>query len=524
MNIQPLLSIRSASKTYAGSPALIDAALDLLPGEVHGLMGENGAGKSTLIKILAGIIAPDHAQIKVNGQPVTIKSPADAFAAGLRFIHQELAIVPGLSAAENIFLGRPTPRRAGVLVDWRRLNAEASSALEVLGITHIDPRIGITKLSIGDQMLVKIAAAFLDTKDTQVNTARIMIMDEPTAALTDAEAARLFRVVRALRDRGGAVLYVSHRMDEIFDLCDRVTVMRDGRVVASIPIQETHSADLIARMTGRQLEALYPPKDSRINDANVVLAAESLTTQHIHGVTFNLRAGEIIGVAGLMGAGKSELLRALVGADRILSGALSLSGRHIKRGSLAKSWQAGIAYIPEERRAQGLILSRSIRDNMTLPHLGTLSRGGLFINRAREQQAAEQLGAIVRLKARGTSQIIRELSGGNQQKALFARALASERKEAKDSARLRVMLLDEPTRGVDVGAKADIYALLRDMAARGIGIVMASSDLGELIGVCDRVIVMRAGHQMDILDPTTLTQERLLTACYGTHNREDESA
>lgn len=519
MTIEPLLSIRGASKTYAGSPALIEASLDLLPGEVHGLMGENGAGKSTLIKILAGIVAPDNAQIIVRGQRVNLRSPADSFAAGLRFIHQELAIVPGLSAAENIFLGRSTPRRAGLLVDWRRLNAEARAALDVLGITHIDPRIGIGQLSIGDQMLVKIAAAFLNAKDAKANVGRIIIMDEPTAALTDDEAARLFRVIRTLRDQGGAVLYVSHRMGEIFDLCDRVTVMRDGRVIASLPIQETHAADLIARMTGRQLEALYPAKENRIDNLQVVLAAENVSTERVKGVTFSLRAGEIIGVAGLMGAGKSELLRALVGADRVRSGTISLGNRRMMRGSLAKSWRSGIAYIPEERRAQGLVLSRSIRDNITLPHLGTMSRGGILINRAREHRDAERLGSVVRLKARSSSQIIRELSGGNQQKALFARALAAER-EGEMVGGLRVMLLDEPTRGVDIGAKADIYMLLREMASRGIVIVMASSDLGELIGVCDRVIVMRAGRQGEILDSITLTQERLLTACYGTD--EDE--
>jgi ABC-type sugar transport system ATPase subunit len=521
MITQPLLSIRGASKTYAGSPALIDAALDLMPGEVHGLMGENGAGKSTLIKILAGIVTPDSAQIIVRGHPVSINNPADSFTAGLRFIHQELAVVPGLTVAENIFLGRPTPRRMGLLVDWRRLNTKARAALEALGITHIDPRVGITQLSIGDQMLVKIAAAFLDADESTANAARIIVMDEPTAALTDDESARLFRVVRALRDRGGAVLYVSHRMDEIFDLCDRVTVMRDGQVISSLPIQETHAADLIARMTGRQIDALYPAKDSPIDDSQIILRAEHLTTQCIADVTFDLRAGEIIGVAGLMGAGKSELLRALVGADRILSGTMVLGRQRIHRGSLVRSWRAGIAYIPEERRTQGLILSRSVRDNITLPHLGTMSRGGVFLDRGREHRTAEKLGAVVRLKARGSTQMIRELSGGNQQKALFARALATEREDQKGKG-LRVMLLDEPTRGVDVGAKADIYLLLRELASRGIGIVMASSDLGELIGVCDRIIVVRAGHQVEILDSTHLTQEQLLTACYSAG--KDESA
>ncbi len=518
--IQPLLSLRGTSKSYAGSPALIDAALDLLPGEVHGLMGENGAGKSTLIKILAGIVAPDSAQIMVRGQTVSIHSPSDSFAAGLRFIHQELAVVPSLSAAENIFLGRPTPRRAGLLIDWRRLNRDARAALDVLGITHIDPRIGIGQLSIGDQMLVKIAAAFLVTEETPTNAARIIIMDEPTAALTDDESARLFRVICTLRDQGGAVLYVSHRMDEIFDICNRVTVMRDGRVIASLPIQETNTADLIARMTGRQLDALYPPKDPLIDNASVILSANNLTTERVAGITFELRAGEILGIAGLMGAGKSEVLRALVGADRRLSGVMHLDGRRIGRGSLAKSWREGIAYIPEERRAQGLMLSRSIRDNITLPHLGAMSRGGIFVNRARERRAVDHLGQVVRLKSQGAAQIIRELSGGNQQKALFARALAAEGEDAAGG--LRVMLLDEPTRGVDIGAKADIYTLLREMAARGIGIALASSDLGELIGVCNRVIVVRAGHQTESLDSANLTQERLLTACYGTN--EEHSA
>jgi ribose transport system ATP-binding protein len=514
----PLLSIRNASKHYGGTAALIDAALDLHAGEVHALMGENGAGKSTLIKLLAGVTQPDTMQVTLRGQPVAIHNPQAAMALGLRFIHQELNVIPQLSVAENILISQPYPRRFGALVDWRRLNDTARAALAQLDIAHIDPRERMGALGVGDRMLVKIASAF-------VGDASVYVLDEPTAALNGDETARLFSVIAALKGRGCAVLYVSHRMGEIFQLCDRVTVMRDGRVVATKAIADTDSADLIHLMTGRELVQTYPPRSkpfpptpplarqdegSQIDRfSSLLLVVRNLRARRLDGIDFALRSGEILGVAGLAGAGCAEVLRALVGAERLMGGEIWLDGARLPPLSPARAWRYGLAFLPEERRAQGLILSRSIRDNVTLPHLTRLSRGGALLDRRTEAAVATQTGADVRLKAAGVEQTTRQLSGGNQQKVLFARAIAHPP---------RVLLLNEPTRGVDVGAKYDIYTLMRTLSADGVGIMMASSDLGELLGMCDRILILRGGRQAAIVDAAGLTQGELLALCYGTNH------
>jgi ribose transport system ATP-binding protein len=501
-----LLSIRQASKSYSGVPALINADLDLRAGEVHALMGENGAGKSTLIKLLAGVVTPDRMAVEINGQPVTISSAASAFKHGLRFIHQELQVIPQVSVAENIFLGQPYPSWFGVQVRWRQLHALAGQALAKLGIDHISPSATMARLSPGDQMLVNITRAFVgDDIGGETSTALVYVMDEPTAALTGTEITQLFRVIWRLRERGCAVLYVSHRMDEIFQIANRVTVMRDGRVVDTRSISDVTPTDLILMMTGRALEQVYPPRTA-LPSERVLLDVRGLHTHHINDVSFRLHAGEIVGVAGLNGAGRTELLRALMGIDRLRAGEIALEGQSLRRHSPARAWNAQIAYVPEERRSQGLVLSRSIADNVTLPQLRHISHFGAVLAHGRERQTSLQLGEAVRLRARGVTQTTRELSGGNQQKVVFARALARSP---------RVLLLDEPTRGVDVGAKADIYGIIREMSARGIGILLVSSDLPELLGMTDRVLVMRAGRLVETLPTAGLTQDILLTCCYG---------
>jgi ABC-type sugar transport system ATPase subunit len=497
----PLLSIRDASKHYGDAHVLIDASLDLMPGTVHALMGENGAGKSTLIRILAGVVAPDSISIRIHGQPVHISDPQAAAAAGLRFIHQELNVIAPLSVGENLFIGRVYPRRLGLLVDWKRLADEARAALARLGISHIDPRIPIARLSVGDQMLVRIASAFI----TGGSAPLIYVLDEPTAALTGAETARLFSVITELKGQGCAVLYVSHRMEEIFQIADVVTVMRDGRVIETKPAQATDARELIHLMTGRALAQVYPPRTTPIPD-RVLLRARDLRSRHVAGIDVDVRAGEILGVAGLTGSGRTELLRAIAGADRVTGGMLELDGVDIRRRGLMQAWRQGIAYVPEERRTQGLMLSRSIRDNITLPHLDALSLGGIFLAPRREARESHALGESVRLRASGVRQTTRELSGGNQQKVLFARSLARKP---------RLLLLDEPTRGVDVGAKYDLYTLIREMSEQGVSIIMVSSDLGELLGLCDRVLVMRARQQAALVGTDGLSEHDLLTLCYG---------
>jgi ABC-type sugar transport system ATPase subunit len=495
--LTPLLSIQHASKTYDGTPALIDAALELLPGEVHALMGENGAGKSTLIKILAGVVRPDRAEIRINGQPVSLHSPKAAYDRGLRFIHQELQIVPQIAVAENLALSQPYPRWLGVLVDWQRLYRQASESLGRLGISHIDPRQLMAHLSMGDRMLVKIAAAFA----AGAAKASIYILDEPTAALNAAEATRLFAVIRELKAQGCGILYVSHRMDEVFEICHTVTVMRDGRVVASQPIQQTSRAGLIRQMTGREVSHAYPPRTNPVHE-EVVLEGRGL----LNGVDFQLRGGEILGIAGLAGAGQSELLKAIMGAVLSKAGTLSLNGRSLRPRHPTDGWRRGFAYVPQERRVQGLLLSRSVRENISLPHLRRLSMGGLLLDQAHEEQTAAALGSQVRLKSTGSGQRTRQLSGGNQQKVVFARAMAGQP---------RLLLLDEPTRGVDVGARFDLYTLIRQASLEGTAILLASSDLGELLGLCDRILILRQGRSAAPVNAAGLTQHDLLALCYG---------
>jgi ribose transport system ATP-binding protein len=498
----PLLAVTHASKSYNGIPALIDASLELRPGEVHALMGENGAGKSTLIKLLAGVLSADSLHVAVSGQPVTLNSPQAAFRHGLRFIHQELNVVPQLTVAENIYLSHRYPSLGGVFVNWRRLNKSAGDLLHGLGINHLAPRRAVSRLSPGDQMLVKIAAAFVGAEETG---AAIYVMDEPTAALSGAETEMLFNVIAMLKARGAGVVYVSHRMDEIFRISDRITVMRDGRVVAVLDTRKTSPAELVRLMTGREIQNVYPPRSASASE-RVILDAYRLRAHGIEDISFRLAEGEILGVAGLAGSGRSELLRALVGASRLTGGELLLDGQRIANRSPSQAWRRGLAYVPEERRSQGLVLSHTIKRNIVLPHLRAFSAAGIFTLPPKENARSRALGETVSLRARGIHQKARQLSGGNQQKVVFARALARSP---------RLLLLDEPTRGVDVGAKYDIYNLIRRFSASGTGIIMVSSELAELIGMCDRILILRGGRMVDTIPAAGQTEESLLNLCYG---------
>jgi len=468
-----LISLKSVTKAYAGVPALRGVDLDIAAGEIHALMGENGAGKSTLIKILAGVVSPDTAQIGVEGRSVSIDSPATAYGLGLRFIHQELNIVPALSVAENIFLGRAYPRRAGLFVDWRALHATARQALQTLGITHIDTRRKMAQLSVGDRMLVKISSAFLSDPGSP---ARLYVMDEPTAALTRAESEQLFRVLREIRASGNSVLYVSHRLDEVMALCDRATVLRDGKSIDSGAMAGITHDDLVAMMIGRKVEEAYPPAAIKPL-AEVAFAGHGLTVHQ----------GEIVGVAGLAGAGQRELLLRIF-------------------GNPGKAWRNGIGYVPRERRSEGLVVTRPIFENITLAHLRNQSLGGVWLTPGRERRFAVQRGEDVRLKSSGPNQRALELSGGNQQKVVFAKALGGDPK---------LLLLDEPTRGVDVGAKFDIYSIIRNMTGKGMAVILVSSDLPELLGMCDRIAIMRDGVIIETVSADGLTEEELLNGCYG---------
>jgi len=495
-----LLALDNITKAYGGAPALRGVSLTVEPGEIHALMGENGAGKSTLIKILAGVVMPDTANIAIDGKAVTIDSPAQAHRLGLRFIHQEFNVVPALSVAENLFLGRPYPRRWGGLIDWPRLNATARATLERLGISHIDPAAPLSRLSLGDQMLVRISSAFLDEGGAP---ARLYVLDEPTAALSRSESQALFKVLAGIKASGCSILYVSHRLDEIMTICDRATVLRDGTSIDSGRLAEITHDDLVAMMIGRPVGQAYPAPAAAPGSAEMLRIADLSLGAEPFGLT--VRAGEILGVAGLANAGQTKLLRTLFG-DRASRARITLSGQPYRPRSPADAWRAGVAYVPAERRSEGLMLTRPIFENATLPHLAAQSLGGTWLTPGRERAATRTAGERVRLKARGPDQLAGTLSGGNQQKVVFARALAGNP---------RLLLLDEPTRGVDIGAKFDIYTLIRDMAAKGMGVILVSSDLPELLGMADRIAVLRGGALIGLHEAAALDQERLLNLCYG---------
>ncbi len=504
----PELNLRNVSRRFGAVQALDDVSISLRPGEVHALMGENGAGKSTLIRILAGLDSPDTGTLVFDGATLTAASPGAMRAAGLRFIHQELHAVRGLSVAENMFLDRPYPRRMG-LVDWRTLNRAAAAALSRLGLDRLSPTGPMSELGAGDQMLVRIAGTLVGDDAVQP---WLYVMDEPTAALTSGESERLFSVIGELLGQGAGILYVSHRMPEVLRLATRVTVLRDGRHVSTRPLAETGQGRIIEEMTGRDLSGLFPSRPDSGSPGPVVLEVEDLSAGALRSASFALRAGEVLGVAGVAGSGRGALLRAVLGDVPRRAGRVSLDGRLLGRNP-ARTWAGGIAYIPRERRSQGLMLRRSITENVVLPHLGALARARYFIDHRGQRQVAGDLGDRVRLKAASVTQVCEELSGGNQQKVLFARALGGAPK---------VLLLDEPTRGVDIGARYELYRLIRQMMADGLAVIMASSDLPELIGLSDRVAVMRDGMLAEVVATDGIAEAALLARFY--HDTSGERA
>jgi ribose transport system ATP-binding protein len=495
-----LLSIAGLSKSYGGVAALCDASFDVDAGEVHALIGENGAGKSTLIKILAGAVRADAGTIAVDGAPVSILGARDAHRLGLRFLHQELNVLPRLSVAENLFLGRAFPTRIFGLIDWRALHDRAGAVLAGLGVANIEPGAILGRLPIADQLIVKIASTFVEDG---CRRGRLFVMDEPTAAVSSHEAERLFGVIAELKRRDCAIVYVSHRIDEVLRISDRITVLRDGVNEAPIPAAGATRALLIERMTGRAAS------EASVAAATSSRPAVSFTVQGVAGLglsdlSFELLEGEILGVAGVGDAGGDRLLKCLFGGAR--TGEISIAGRAMCIRNPADAWRRGLAYVPGERRSEGLFLSHDIAFNVTLPHLGRLARLGVLLNRPAERAKTRALGRRVRLRSSGPRQNVWRLSGGNQQKAMFARAVAGAP---------RILLLDEPTRGVDVAAKFDIHSLLREIAGAGASIIISSSDHEELLGLCSRILVLREGKVACAVAASELTAARLLALCYG---------
>ena len=493
----PILEMRDILKDYPGVRAVDHASISLETGEVHALVGENGAGKTTLIKILAGVVPPDKGQIIMRGEPIIIHNGQDAQKFGLSFIHQELNLIPYMNAAENIFLGKPYPVTKLGLVDWKELRVRATDILAMLGI-KVPMDVPVGNLTPGQQAMVSIGRAF-------AGEATIYVMDEPTASLTEQEIQNLFRVIASLQEKDRTVVYISHRLEEIFEIADSVTVMRDGKVVTTLDISGINTSDLIQYMIGRELKEAYPLSRSIIG--RPLLSVENLTGDVVQDVYFTLQSGEILGIAGLVGAGRSEILRMLFGVDPVHDGSISVNGQEVKPGSPEEAISCGFALVPEERRTQGLITSRSVKENITLAHLNSFTSYGIFINQVQERRMSEKMSNAVQLRAHSQRQRVAQLSGGNQQKVVFAKWLLGD---------AQVLMLDEPTRGVDVGARFEIYNIIRDLAAEGTGILLVSSDLHELLGIADRLLVMRDGEMVTTLPVTAdLSQETILTYYYG---------
>jgi L-arabinose transport system ATP-binding protein len=489
----PRLEVRGISRAFAGVRALRDVTLHADAGAVLALLGENGAGKSTLLNILNGALRPDAGTIAVDGVEIGFGSPADAHRAGVRVIAQEPEIVPHVSVAENIYVGA-LPRR-GRFFDRKALLARVKDDLARYGFTAaLDPAQLGSQLSAAQRQLVEILRAL-------VSNVRIIAFDEPTSSLSDTEVDTLFRLIRRLRDEGIAIIYVSHRMREIFRLADRVSVLRDGALVGTRTTANTDEATLVRMMVGRDLTDLFVrDRDPDRNPGPVVLAVDGLTSEDVTDIGFEVRSGEILGIAGLVGAGRSELAHAVVGAVPIHSGRILIDGKPVRIHNPKDAIRAGIGFAPEERKAQALLLHRSVRDNISLAVLDRLTVSHV-VRRREERRIAERFVDRLTVRARSIEQQVSTLSGGNQQKVVLARWLARKPK---------VLILDEPTRGVDVGAKAEIYSVINSLAAEGIAVVVISSELPEILGLADRIVVMQAGRITGELMHADATEERVL--------------
>ncbi|MFJ3696279.1 sugar ABC transporter ATP-binding protein [Streptomyces sp. NPDC090052] len=500
----PVLALEDVSKSFGAVRALQDVSLHLFAGEAHALAGENGAGKSTLIKILAGVHRADAGRILLDGEPVEFHGPADARDAGVAVIYQEPTLFPDLSIAENIFMGRQ-PRRALRRIDRRAVHEATAALMRRLGVA-LDPARPARGLSIADQQIVEIAKALSFD-------ARVLIMDEPTAALTGSEAARLFAVVETLRGEGAAVLFISHRLEEMFRLCRRVTTLRDGRLVATELLDGLTEDDLVRRMVGRDLGELYPKQPAALGET--ALSVSRLTREGVfRDISFDVRRGEIVALAGLVGAGRSEVVQAVFGVDRADAGEVTVNGRKLPPGSPTAAMDAGIALVPEDRRQRGLVMEMSIERNIGLTGLGSLGRAGLVRRRLETARAADW-AVRLQLKYSRLGAGVGVLSGGNQQKVVLAKWLATEPD---------VLIIDEPTRGIDVGTKAEVHRLLSGLAAEGLAVLMVSSDLPEVLGMADRVLVMREGRLVAEIPRSGATEESVMAAAAGRSGTEEDAA
>jgi ribose transport system ATP-binding protein len=492
----PLLRMRGISKRYPGVVALDNVDFEVQAGEVHALVGENGAGKSTLMKILAGAEKADTGEILVNGEPLHLHMPQDAMDRGINIIYQEFNLVPHLSAAENIYLGREPAAAVPGFINFKKLYGDAQSVMDSLGCA-VDVRTEVSRLSVAQQQMVEIAKA------TSRNS-EIIAMDEPSATLTDHELQNLFELIRTLKSQGVGIIYISHRLEEIFDICDRVTVLRDGHYVGTLRIEETGRDEIIRMMVGRELKESIPKRPAPRGEP--LLEVRGLTRKGVfEDITFTVHRGEVVGIGGLVGAGRTEVARAVFGADRIDAGEIRFMGKAVRPRSPREAIELGIGLVPEDRKSLGLILNMVVRENTTLANLDLLAMLG-FVNRKREREVAEKYTHDLRIRTPSIEQEVRNLSGGNQQKVVLAKWLFTDS---------QLLIFDEPTRGIDVGSKVEIYELMNDLAAKGAGMIMISSELPELLGMSDRILVMHEGRLAGELSREEATQEKVMQLATG---------
>jgi len=492
---QKVLEMKNITKTFPGVKALDRVNFSLEKGEVHALLGENGAGKSTLMKVLNGIHERDEGEIFVKGEPVKFQNTKEAQNAGLAIIHQELELIPYLNVAENIFLGRE--ERNGVFINYKKLYQKTEEVLDLLGV-DIDPKAKIKDLNIGSQQMVEIAKAVSQNAD-------ILVMDEPTSSLTNQEIEILFELIERLKEQEIAIVYISHRLEEVFEICDRVTVLRDGQFVGEVKTSETDEDELIKMMVGRTIEDRFPKM--KFNPGEEILRIENLSVpEEIENASFSLKKGEILGIAGLMGSGRTELAKAIFGVFKEKTGQIFYRGDQLKINSPADAIDNGIYYLSEDRKEEGLILGLSVADNISISVLKTILNANTFIDAAAEKDLAEKYIKDLNIKTPSEKQLVKNLSGGNQQKVVISKLL---------STRPEVVIFDEPTRGIDVGAKREIYNLMQDLIDEGVAVILISSELPEVLNLSNRILVMHEKEIMGELDAAEADQEAIMKLATG---------
>ena len=498
----PFLQMQAISKSFPGVQALTSVDFLVNSGEIHALVGENGAGKSTLMKILTGALRQDEGQISLRGQAVAITNPRDAQQLGISMIHQELSLIPHLTVGQNIFLGREPRTRLGAVIDWKQLYSQSQVLLDQLNL-KVDSRANVQDLSIAERQMVEVAKALSLDAD-------LIAMDEPTSSLTDKETQVLFEVMRAFRERGLSIIFISHRLEEVFEIADRITVLRDGETIGTDMAAQLDEDQVVRMMVGRQLGDLYP-KDQLEVGATVLEAQGLEDGRELHNVNLTLRAGEILGIAGLAGAGRTALAETLFGVRPASKGRIQISGRRARLQHPGQAIRYGMGFVPEDRKLQGLFLNMAVRENLVISGLSEISRFS-FINFRRADQLARKFVDQLKIRTPSVKQLVRNLSGGNQQKVIIARWL---------TLKPRILILDEPTRGIDVATKAEIHALMNDLAREGVAVLMISSDLPEVLGVSDRILVMRSGKIVAEFSRHEATQDNIMHA--ATTGRENNA-